>query len=126
MKNLKKILLVAGLACMIGTSSAALASCKDEKESYTYVFNTNGGNTIADVTLEAGAEATLPIPEKEGYKFEGWYTNPEFTGEAVTTVIASGNVTYYAKWTQLHAITLDANGGSLATTTVYLNVGEKI
>ena len=126
MKNLKKILLVAGLTCMIGASSAALASCKEDKENYTYTFNTNGGNTIADVTLEEGAELTLPEPEKAGYKFEGWYTNPEFTGEPVTTVVASGNVTYYAKWTQLHAITLDTNGGSLATTTVYLNVGENI
>ena len=79
MKNLKKILLVAGLTCLVGVSSAALASCKEGAESYTCVFNTNGGNAIANVTLEKGAELTLPIPEREGYTFEGWYTNPEFT-----------------------------------------------
>lgn len=126
MKNLKKILLVAGLTCLVGVSSAALASCKEGAESYTCVFNTNGGNAIANVTLEKGAELTLPIPEREGYTFEGWYTNPEFTGEPVTTLVASDNVTYYAKWTQLHAITLELNGGSLATTTVYLKVGDNI
>ena len=41
-------------------------------------------------------EITLPIPSKEGATFKGWYLNPEFTGEAVTTVSSSCKL--YAKW----------------------------
>jgi uncharacterized repeat protein (TIGR02543 family) len=42
------------------------------------------------------AAADLPTPVKEGSTFAGWYTNPEFTGEAVTEITEA--CTLYAKW----------------------------
>ena len=45
-------------------------------------------------------DITLLVPLRDGHTFGGWYTNPEFTGTAVT-VIASGtadDLTLYAKW----------------------------
>lgn len=42
------------------------------------------------------AAADLPTPVKEGATFAGWYTNPEFTGEAVTEITEA--CTLYAKW----------------------------
>ena len=45
--------------------------------------------------------ATLPTPtHPEGFAFLGWYDNPEFTGNTVTSIAADTNsdVTLYAKW----------------------------
>ena len=53
----------------------------------------NGGTFDADTEFEAGKLAT---PEKEGFKFNGWYKDANFSGQPVETVEA-GN-TYYAKY----------------------------
>ena len=54
-----------------------------------------------DNPTEIVAEVVLNMPYKEGYTFDGWYTNAEFTGEPVVTVspesvIEGGKL--YAKW----------------------------
>ena len=40
------------------------------------------------------------MPTKNGYKFEGWYDNAEFTGTALTEISdrAIGDKVFYAKW----------------------------
>ncbi len=38
------------------------------------VFDENGGTDVDDISLEANQTVTLPMPEKEGYVFAGWYT----------------------------------------------------
>lgn len=99
----------------------------DEKSSKVKLkFDVDGGVAITDVTAEKGEEITLPTPTKEGYKFEGWYLNDKFEGAPVTSIVAKSNVTYYAKWSQLCVITLDVNGGSLSTTTVYAETGANV
>ena len=126
MNRLKKIFLSAGLLLMTaGVSLFGLVACKDEKM-VTFIFNTNGGTEISQIEKEVGTEYVLPIPEKEGYDFEGWYTNEAFEGEAVTSVIAEANVAYYAKWSKLYAITLELNGGSLSKTTLYVKEGVNV
>ena len=48
-------------------------------------------------------------------------TVTDFTGEPVVTVVAEEGQTYYAKWAQLFAITLELAGGTLAEgSTLYL------
>ncbi len=43
------------------------------KESFTFCFNTDGGNEIGDITAEYGLEIEIPAnPEKEGHTFAGW------------------------------------------------------
>ena len=37
------------------------------------VFDENGGTEVKDISQEAGTAITLPIPEKEGFVFAGWY-----------------------------------------------------
>ena len=49
-----------------------------------------------------GTAETLATPDpREGYTFDGWYEDDQFTGEAVVEVPASatGDKTFYAKWT---------------------------
>ena len=38
--------------------------------------------------------------EKDGFIFDGWYNNPEFSGEVITSIGSgeTGNETLYAKW----------------------------
>ena len=48
-----------------------------------------------------GTELKLVAPVKEGHMFLGWYLNPEFTGEKVTSV--SSGCTVYASWINLNA-----------------------
>lgn len=51
---------------------------------------------------------TLPTAYLENYKFVGWYTNPEFTGEVVTTV--EDTITVYAKFveaTPVESVSID-------------------
>ena len=73
--------------------------------SYTATFNPNGGGTPkpSKITKNYGEKlGTLPTVEREGWNFEGWYTEAE-GGTKITenTTMPSGNVTYYAHWTDI-------------------------
>ena len=46
------------------------------------------------------SEVTINNPTKEGYIFDGWYANADFSGAAVTKVNANTSGTLYAKWTE--------------------------
>ena len=52
-------------------------------------------------TYSAGATyGALPVPEKEGVVFAGWYTGPDGTGEKITssTPVSASSKSLYAKW----------------------------
>ena len=74
------------------------------KRSYEVKFM-NGETAVSTVTVEYGAEATLPEnPTKDAtvdkaYTFDGWYTQAE-GGEQVTDFTVTGNATYYARFTE--------------------------
>lgn len=38
------------------------------------VFDENGGTDVEDISKPAGETVTLPIPERDGFLFAGWYT----------------------------------------------------
>ena len=54
---------------------------------------TNGGTFDDTTKIEEGK---LSTPTKDGYIFKGWYDNPEFKNEAITSFEVGK--TYYAKW----------------------------
>ena len=86
---------------------------------YTVTLNKNGGTVNSgDVTSYTyGAAKTLPTNiTKTGYTFDGWYENSSFSGNRVTSIpsSATGNKTYYAKWTaNTYTVTLNTNGGNV-------------
>jgi uncharacterized repeat protein (TIGR02543 family) len=45
----------------------------------------------------------LKTPTRDGYTFEGWFDNPDFRGEAVTSIEsgATSTKTFYAKWEKI-------------------------
>ena len=69
-------------------------------EQYTITY-VGTDNSYGDKTynVESGAKLRTAAP-REGYTFGGWYTNAEFTGDAVTQIAAgaTGDTTFYAKW----------------------------
>ena len=59
----------------------------------------NGSNP-STYTIETPT-ITLDNPTKEGYTFNGWFNNADFTGEAITEIAAGSteDIVLYAKWT---------------------------
>ena len=48
------------------------------------VFDENGGTEVSDISKAAGESLELPVPEKEGFIFAGWYTADKEKYEAKT------------------------------------------
>ncbi len=64
-------------------------------------FEENGGLPVEDVTVSQGESVILPIPEKEGYTFAGWYTDEKLTVPFDPESEIDGTVVLYAKWTKV-------------------------
>ena len=68
-------------------------------------FETYGGTEFDDLIVEnmdsvsetIGSES-LPVPEKEGYTFYGWYTDPDFEDEFSTHLCIEESITIYAQF----------------------------
>ena len=65
------------------------------KEEITITFDADGGKEIESIKLEKGKTASLPTPEKEGYKFLGWYDEDTKVEEDTKF---DKDVTLKAKW----------------------------
>jgi len=85
---------------------------------YTLTYVTNGGTVpaLAPLTFtRLTLPVTLPTPERVGYAFDGWYSNAELTGTALTQISigTESNQTVYAKWTVVEfTIAYVLNGGA--------------
>ena len=68
--------------------------------SYTLTFDTNGGSAISKVSRTSGTTVDLTgyTPTRDGYTFDGWYSNSALTIK-VTSIKLTSNTTIYAKWT---------------------------
>ena len=64
----------------------------------TLVVDNDTTDTISNLGI--GDVVALPLPEKEGYYFDGWYTDSEYTNSIGLTyaVTKDGEVTLYGKW----------------------------
>ena len=73
---------------------------------YTITFMENGAAQIEDVSILEYAVPTLPIPEKDGYIFVGWYSDSALT-KLYTEASVTSNLTLYAKWEEPVTVTDD-------------------
>lgn len=68
---------------------------------YTVSFETNGGNDIASKTVTKNSVIKEPeTPIKDGFDFEGWYTDKGLKTKYDFTEKVTKNFTLYAKWTE--------------------------
>ncbi|PWG66691.1 InlB B-repeat-containing protein [Bifidobacterium callitrichidarum] len=70
----------------------------DKPTIFQVSFETNVGNKIDPISVESGKTLTVPIPERSGYKFAGWYTDTKLTDVFDSKTPISKNMTLYAKW----------------------------
>jgi uncharacterized repeat protein (TIGR02543 family) len=67
--------------------------------SYAVTFNSNGGSSVANQSVNYNANATAPTaPTKTGYTFGGWYSDASLTTAFTFTTAITANTTLYAKW----------------------------
>ena len=97
------------------------------KHDVNYV--TNCDTTLESKKIAEGAEITLPTEEliKDGYIFDGWYTDSEFKNKFVEgTKMGTQDVTLYANWildtSTKHTVKFMLNDG---TESVYTSVIAK-
>ena len=99
------------------------AQFNEAPRSYSVTLNTNEGtiNSGNVTSYTYGTDANLPTNvTRTGYDFNGWYDNSGLTGSSVKKIsaTATGNKTYWAKWTvHTHKFAWDFAGGSTSSTT---------
>ncbi|MGN1042542.1 MAG: leucine-rich repeat protein [Christensenellales bacterium] len=68
-----------------------------EEETYLASFFSNGGSSVPNQTTNVIKAFVNPV--RQDYKFDGWYTTPDFSGSrAVAPYVLTQNTDFYAKW----------------------------
>lgn len=67
---------------------------------FTVSFETNGGSKTDSISVEKNKTATEPAkPTKEGFIFDGWYSDRKLKTPYDFSEKVTNNITLYAKWT---------------------------
>ena len=69
---------------------------------FTVSFDTDGGSKVESQSVRDGAKAKEPAaPTKEGYAFDGWYSDRGFAHKFDFSAEFEADITLYAKWKKL-------------------------
>jgi len=89
---------------------------------HTITFDAAGG-TVDPATEETdvgGKLQDLPLPERDGYAFDGWYTAESGGTEVTTSTVFNTPATVYAQWisitSKMYVVTFNAHGGTVSPT----------
>lgn len=87
-------------------------------KTYNITYHLGGGINAEDNPTEFN-ERTLPLtlkaPTRDGFTFGGWYQNPAYSGNQMTTIDAGTekNVSLWAKWNAIeYSVSYVLNGGT--------------
>ncbi len=100
-----------------------------EANEYTVTFVTNGGESVPAITQDFGSEVTLPTTVKDGYNFNGWYSDKDLTTLVESLVMPLEGITLYAGWVDASTtsvVTFNTNGGTPKTFTVTVTNGQPV
>ena len=79
-------------------------------------------NAPTEFNKEENQYVYLFTPLKRGYEFEGWYLDPEFSGDPITVIETenySSDITLYAKWVPIeYEIVYELNNGDWSNETL--------
>jgi len=87
---------------------------------HTITFDAAGGTVdpASEETDAGGILQDLPIPERDGYAFNGWYTAESGGTEVTTNTVFSSASTVYAQWIlitpKMYVVTFNAHGGTVS------------
>lgn len=80
---------------------------------YDVKFNTNGGSNVPAQSIRRNSTANEPkTPTKDGYTFEGWYTDAQCTKAYDFSTKVTKDITLYAKWSENKPIVPDDCDGT--------------
>lgn len=103
---MKKSISLLLIALMMITVLFVSISCKEEpaepeSTTATLTFDTKGGNKLAAITVEKGAnvkKSKVKTPTRTGYVFLGWFAEESYTTQVTFPLTLTDDKTIYAKW----------------------------
>ena len=105
---------IAAVAAVIVLAAAALLV---HDEGWSISYETDGGVFDGDVpdSYRDGDDFRLPVPEREGHVFMGWYLDAGFQERVETVDGLSGDLVLHARWIPAveHSIHYEMDGGEL-------------
>lgn len=81
-------------------TTAKTYTVTEPKVTVTYDYKGHGTNSSEQVGKYSTVTLSTDIASVDGLLFEGWYTDVELTEKATDTVVASADITFYAKWVE--------------------------
>lgn len=107
----RNLTLIAALLLVVMAAVFVFVGCEETVQTYTLTLD--GGESLVSSVNDVTVVQTAPeAPVKDGYRFEKWYLDKEFTKEAVFPLVLTEDTTLYAKWTKLYTVTYVTNGGT--------------
>ena len=97
------------------TSDISIEGKYEKIVSYTVKFNSNGGTSVSNQTINTGEKVKEPTNVKrEGYILDGWYLNNQ---KYNFNTVVTGNITLIAKWSEdlnvkRYEVKFNSDGGS--------------
>jgi|GEM_PF-3155996 len=81
---------------------------------YTISFNSNGGSAVTAITQDYNTSVSTPSnPTREGYTFDGWFSDAGLISPYTFSTIPAQNITLFAKWTiNQYTISFNVDGGT--------------
>lgn len=113
-----------------GSTGGMTLYAKWDLTEYTIKYYLNGGTNAKENPDEYTIEAntiTLVEPQKDGYIFDGWFTDSSYTGTKQTSIEKGsyGNKVFYAKWLKKCTITYVTEYGE-APNSIIVREGAKL
>lgn len=66
---------------------------------YTITFNSNQGTAVSSITQDYGTTVIQPTdPTREGYTFDGWYSDAGLTQAYTFSTMPAEDITLYGRW----------------------------
>lgn len=85
-----------------------------EVTKYTVTFKSDENTVIKTVTVKEGNSVGEPEnPVKDGYQFDGWYTDVNCTDKYDFNSPVNEDITLYAKWLAKYTVSFDTDGDSI-------------
>ena len=122
MINYMKKKVIIGIVLLIVLGVVLFFALKPSK--ITIDFDSDGGSNVSSMEILKGDKIKLPIIEKEGYDFLGWFIND---GKIDDNYIYNKDVILQAKWEFVvtYKVSFESNGGSNVENIV-VREGEKL
>ena len=102
------------ITSLVGLFEDITLYAKWEAINYSIKYELNDGTwednfiPIESYTIESAADLVLPTSEhltKQGFVFDGWYDNSEYTEYAIDSLVGrTGDLTLYAKWRDVNQV----------------------